>query len=172
MNDSVCSHSCKSWSSGPLHHKPNLITPKYCEMIGAQPAWVLTGLFFPATWPNFYITITNIMKDEQNWEDQITFFRWYFADSGSGITLICVQMSWKIGLWTLSTYSPLVECVFTDLQRQGGPAGRLSACSGLGYERGCGGFNKWSDWSFAVYLQLLTTQERSKDVLKDAWSPT
>lgn len=45
MNDSVCSHSCKSWSSGVLHHKPNLITPKYYEMIGARPAWAVTGLF-------------------------------------------------------------------------------------------------------------------------------
>lgn len=29
MNDSVCSHSCKSSSSGLLRHKPNLITLKY-----------------------------------------------------------------------------------------------------------------------------------------------
>lgn len=68
MNDSVCSHSCKSWSSGLLHHKPNLITPKYYEMIGARPTQALTGLFllYAATRPDFYITITNIMKDGQN----------------------------------------------------------------------------------------------------------
>ena len=40
-------------------------------MIGARPTWELTGLFllYAATWPDFYITITNIMKDGQdgNW---------------------------------------------------------------------------------------------------------
>lgn len=37
MNDAVWSYSCKSRSSGRLHHKPNSITPKYDEAEGAGP---------------------------------------------------------------------------------------------------------------------------------------
>lgn len=45
-------------------------------------------------------------------------------------------------------------------QSQGEPVGQSRACR-LGYERGCGGFRKWSDRS----LHMLTPAERSKKVL-------
>lgn len=119
-------------------------------------------LIICCNWHNFYITITNIMKDiwNENWRDSNNNFKkrvFLFLKAFLHKLQHKCHAKLDCGSSLLAIYSQLGEmCLYTSLQKQRGPAESLKACQGLGYFQVCRDLTTGVIYPCSLqYLQLL-----------------